>query len=344
LDDGDLKSANKALKNWRDAVSQPVAEWDRLSGDLEYSRGDRGAAAKSWVRYTELAPKAIDGWQRLAGVYEELGKIPEALAAMDHVVELASWDASQYISRAKLKMRARDWDGAAKDVREANRLDATNAAVQELFPIFEESAPWLTEAKQVAGVIEKFPDDYESRLDEAELLISKGLGWLAVEDVEIALKANPEAIRTRLLYKLALRKPHASGEGELLGTAEAVSKYRAQLRHWDQHPDPAACAQFCYRNGLPLLALHYAQGVDGSVITANVLYDQDRFKEAGIAARRATEVHPNDAEAWLVLGRVNLANGNLQDAVTCFDKSNKLHKTEMANALRAEALRRQSKK
>jgi tetratricopeptide (TPR) repeat protein len=85
------------------------------------------------------------------------------------------------------------------------------------------------------------------------------------------------------------------------------------------------------------------QDVDGSPAKVRALLELGRLSQAGPAAHRATELHPNDAAAWFSLAQLEQQNGNLIEALDALKRSVALEKNPQAEELRKALLRRLGK-
>jgi tetratricopeptide (TPR) repeat protein len=98
-----------------------------LAGELWFSRGvaeqfqkrDAAAAAADYQRAIEVDPSDPRAWFELGNVDEQMGKIPDAVAAWSHAAGLDPWDVRPRRRAAFALMNAGDRDGAAKQL-EAN--------------------------------------------------------------------------------------------------------------------------------------------------------------------------------------------------------------------------------
>ena len=116
--------------------------------------------------------------------------------------------------------------------------------------------------------------------------------------------------------------------------ADLTPQFEEQLKAMDISTDPEARANFLLASQQPLMALDEVENVDGSVAKARALLELDRLPEAGVAARKAVNLHPKNAQAWLALARLEFANGNNNETLAAADRSLKLQKTPEAVELR----------
>jgi tetratricopeptide (TPR) repeat protein len=346
LKDGDIARAEKALADWQAKISKPSASIDRLRGEFAFAREAVPEAIDAWQRYLEAEPKDWETRNRLAVAYARQGAWQKAVRELSTAIE-ANPQAEVFANRAAYSVHLHDWAAAESDVREGNRLDATNQTVRGLLPLFDRSRDWLPPVRKLDAAIAKDPSNVSLLLDRAEWLIGVGFHDAGLDDMQAALKANPKSLRAQLWRGvMAWEKGDRAGAGDVteLRVEKFSKEFRTGLRTIDANNDPEARARFLLKYKQPLLALAEVRDSDGSPAKAHALLQLDRMPEAGVAARRAVELHPGDSESWLTLGRLELQNGNIQEALEAFNHSIKIKRSAEAEELRATALGRLGKK
>ena len=339
LEGHDNARAAKALERWRAAIPNPSPEFLQAEGEIAFARDDFPAAITAWQRYTEVRPDDASGWNRLATAYGRARDWGKSADAFSRELKIASRAAS-FIHRARCRIRLHDWAAAENDVREGNRIDATDAEVRKLFPIFERSRDWLPAVKKLDAAVRANPSDPALLLDRAEALFSEGLIAAGRDDLDAALKLRPDSLRARFWNgALAWDRKERDKAGAVMEFKEDdfPPQARARLKMLDAEPPGEARAEFLLKLKQPLLALEEASKVDGSPSKALALVELKRWAEARPAAVRAVEMHPSDAGAWLALARVELQNGNAREAVEAATRSEKLKKSPEADRVRNEA-------
>lgn len=359
---GDLQRAEKTLEDWKAKVASPGEAWDRAEGELALKKADAPRAVEAFKRSVKKAPKDPDAWWHLSAAYAAAKDWANSIEAMDHVLAIRP-DAVGFVQRSRLRIWAHDWAGAEADIRRANELDAADPGVQTLFPKFERSATWLPMIKSLDERVKQQPRDYHALLNRAEWLRFAGFTHAAREDIDAALKINPESLRARFWSGLAAQEQHAARErqgqsgdeksdwkekagahGVMPMAAQLITaEFESQLEAMDGEKDAEMRAQFLLRYRQPLMALREVEGVDGSPAKAQALFDLHRLPEAGRAARSATAQHPSSPVAWLALARWELETGNYREAVDAAQKAIKLKKSPEAEELRKLAQQRLGK-
>ncbi len=350
---GDLQRAEKTLEDWKAKVASPGEARDRAEGELALKKADAPRAVEAFQRSVKKAPKDPDAWRLLSTAYAAAKDWANSIEAMDHVIAIRP-DAVGFVQRTRLRIWAHDWAGAQADIRRANELDAADPGVQMLFPKFERSATWLPMIKSFDERVKKEPRDYQALLNRAEWLRFAGFTHAAREDIDAALKINPQSLRARFWAGLAAQEQHAAEErqgrsadeksdwkakaaaqGVMPMAAQFVtSEFESQLEAMDGEKDAEARALFLLRYRQPLMALREVEAVDGSPAKAQALFELHRLPEAGRAARTATDQHPSSPVAWLALARWELETGNYREAIDAAQKSIKLKKSPEAEELR----------
>ena len=122
---------------------------------------------------------------------------------------------------------------------------------------------------------------------------------------------------------------------------EKLERYDAHwaetLRKVDQLADPDARAKVMLALHQPVLAFKEVEAVDGSLIKPLALLELKEIPKTGEAARRAVELHPESADAWVAMARLNLVNGNPREALQNIDRCEQLNPTGLYPSLRKEA-------
>lgn len=346
IKDKDLDRAEKALANWKSKVAKPSANLDRLQGEFAFARNDMPAAIEAWLRCLKADPKDWETRAHLADAYGNQRDWSSAIRELSTAIQ-GNREAGLFAQRAGYRVRAHDWAAAEADIQEANRLDTTHPQVRNLLPRFERSKEWLPTVKKLDASIAKDPGNVSLRLERAEWLVGLGFPDAGMDDVQAAIKANSKSLRAQVwlgVIEWERGNPKNAGDVMKLPFAEFSKEFRTGLRTIDTNADPEVRARFLLTHKQPLLALNEVRDVDGSPAKARALLDLNRLPEAGVAARRAVELHADDSEAWLTLGRLELENGNIQDALEALNGSTKIKRSPEADELRSTATRRLGKK
>lgn len=346
IGEGDFKRADKALARWRANVSHPSPLIEKREAELAFARANFKEAVTAWKRYLTLHPDGFDDWKQYAWACSEAHDRAAGVEACTGALKIRN-DADMIAQRAALRIRLHDWAGAEADLRQANKLEPTNVRVQRLLPVFDRKAEWLAVMTKLDAGIAKDPENARLRLNRAEWLVSEDLVDAAGDDIEEAQRLDPGSLRARVwsgLLAWERHEPDKAGSMLEMKINKVTQSFEAELKAMDASADHEARAQFLIRNGQPLMAVEEVRGVEGSVAKAKALFDLRRLPEAGIAARKAVEMHPKDFLAWYLLAQLELENGNLREAIDAADHSMKLKKIREAEDLRKTASQRLGRK
>jgi len=315
-------------------VEKQFPNFDLLSGDLAYSTNDFKGAEAAWKEYVRLAPGKIAGWRRLAGVQERLGDLPRAIESVSEVIKLESEPAKKagrFAWRARLKVASRDWDGAAADLSEGNKLDATNDDIQRLYPKFERSAEWLPNLKALDAAVRQSSDNSKravALLQRSEWLAYLEWNGLAFEDAALAFQADPNSLRAEVWKGiLAWELGREDEAGQVAKTSlkfwvEAHLQWKGKdltllslLKQLDQEFAPEVRAEALLNLHQPVLAWREVKEIDGARVKTNILLALQELPKAEAAARRAAEVHPSEPGVWIDMAQLEFRNGNVKEAL-----------------------------
>jgi tetratricopeptide (TPR) repeat protein len=342
LKDRDFARAEKALKDWKAKVAKPSPNIERMRGEVAFARDALSDAIEAWLRYVKAAPKDWEARVRLAQAYERKHEWKDAIRELSAAIEINP-SAPAFAQRAVCRIREQDWPAAEKDIREANRLDATESRVRKFLPLFERGREWLPAVNKLTAAIEQEPGNFSFILDRAEWLVGVGFHDAGLDDIQRVLKANPKSLRAQLWNGVILwERGEAESTGAVMKTSygKFTKEFRTELKAIDASPDREARAWFLLKHEQPLLALLEVSDSEGSPARAQALFQLDRLPAAGLAARRAVELHPDDSTAWLTLGRLELQNGNIQQALEALNRSTKIKRSAEADELRETASQR----
>lgn len=342
----DLDRAKKALADWREKVPHPSPEILRMEGWLEIARENDDKAIDAWKQYLALTPDDAKTWRALAEACSRQHQWQLAIAAISRAIG-SNPTVADLVLRAGYYIRCHDWDRAGKDIHAANDIDATNVALQTLYPAFERKQEWLDGMKKLDAALDKDPHNLRARLDRVEWLAGEEFLDAANDDAREALKQDPKSLRARLWCGiLAWSRNDGEHAGDVMQfrMKEVTPEFEKELKIADASADPEARANFLLKYRQPLMALREAEKIEGSPAKARALADLDRLAEAGAAARDAVKAHQQDAGAWLAMARVELENGNLKEAIDAAERSMKSGKSPEAESIRKTAQERLGKK
>jgi tetratricopeptide (TPR) repeat protein len=169
---------------------------------------------------------------------------------------------------------------------EAYKLIALDAIRLDRLDVAE---PALRSAAEIA------PGDFAPRFHLGALLFTKGLFESARLELEKAIQLNPEYMPSHVFLGLALE--------ELGSEQTALASYRRAIQMADRQG---------LRSEMPSLSL------------GRLLYRLDRVDESLPPLKRAAELNPSSADAWLALGKTLFALSRNAEAVDALARSEAL--------------------
>ncbi len=370
LETDDLDGLGRTLDAWRKAFQRPPAAIEDFRAGLCFKHEDYRCAEQHWLAFIATKPSAAD----VATNYDNLAELCAAQARWaDHASyrtkAVAAQDtAARRVSRACAFLRLHKWDAAYADMAKANKMDATDAQVEEWLPQFERLQQFLPQIKPLDAQIAKSPNDPAVAgllLERARVFILAGRPLLATDDGERAFKLQPASMRARIELAEALldagqpenaakldvdrylrrgEDKHVSDQAlRELGTLDArlsanpkdadalVARARI-LRDLRQFKLALADANAALAINDKSAAAHFeaAQDLDGL----------DRQKEALLHARIATELDPQNSNLWFFRGVLERQRADFAGAVGSQTRSIEISESLVALSEREQCERR----
>jgi tetratricopeptide (TPR) repeat protein len=161
--------------------------------------GDR-EGLEVWLE-GEAEGGTVGDWQILATYYEDLGESGEALAALDRGVKMDEGKLSLKLSRAKLRAKGMDFEGALEDLKPVVEDVELGREAMTLRGVYEVRIGRPNDAVRTwEALVKRFPGDEALREDLIEIEIGEGLFERAIESSRSLVD------RTKDPYKKALRR------------------------------------------------------------------------------------------------------------------------------------------
>jgi len=363
----DYDRLGETLKAWQKAVKRPPAAIEDFRGDLAVKLKDYANAERHWLAF--LARKPLAG--NVAGIYDKLANL---CADQSRWADCASYDAkaiaaedsaSRRVAHACVLLRLRQWDAAYAEMAKANKIDSTDAEVKKWLPQFERLGEFLPQIRTLDAQIKKSANDSALLLDRARLFTLAKRPLLALDDCERAMKLQPASMRARIqtaeaLFdvgqpddaaklqvssKLARDKENQVSDQALRelgnedtqiaqdpGNAEPLAARAKTLRDLRQLPLALADARAALAIDDKLAAAHFEAAHDLDAL--------DQSKEALVHAVKATELNPNDGEAWYYRGVLEAERADFPAAIESLTRSLKVGETLEALRKRENCQRR----
>ena len=363
----DYDRLGETLEAWQKAVKRPPAAIEDFRGDLAVKLKDYANAERHWLAF--LARKPSPG--NVAAIYDKLANL---CADQSRWADCASYDAkaiaaedsaSRRVAHACVLLRLRQWDAAYAEMAKANKIDSTDAEVKKWLPQFERLGEFLPQIRTLDAQIKKSANDSALLLDRARLFTLAKRPLLALDDCERAMKLQPASMRARIqtaeaLFdvgqpddaaklqvssKLARDKENQVSDQALRelsnedtqiaqdpGNAEPLAARAKTLRDLRQLPLALADARAALAIDDKLAAAHFEAAHDLDAL--------DQSKEALVHAVKATELNPNDGEAWYYRGVLEAERADFPAAIESLTRSLKLGETLEALRKRENCQRR----
>ncbi len=363
----DYDRVGETLEAWQKAVKRPPAAIEHFRGDLAVKLKDYANAERHWLAF--LARKPSPG--NVAAIYDKLANL---CADQSRWADCASYDAkaiaaedsaSRRVAHACVLLRLRQWDAAYAEMAKANKIDSTDAELKKWLPQFERLGEFLPQIRTLDAQIKKSANDSALLLDRARLFTLAKRPLLALDDCERAMKLQPASMRARIqtaeaLFdvgqpddaaklqvssKLARDKENQVSDQALRelsnedtqiaqdpGNAEPLAARAKTLRDLHQLPLALADARAALAIDDKLAAAHFEAAHDLDAL--------DQSKEALVHAVKATELNPNDGEAWYYRGVLEAERADFPAAIESLTRSLKLGETLEALRKRENCQRR----
>jgi tetratricopeptide (TPR) repeat protein len=275
---------------------------------------------------THLRPSWADGWWYLGSLLYDQDRFSEASEAFQHLLSITPRNGAAHAFLGLCEYETGNYDSALAQFRTwagagwaglpafrdvaifhfALLLTREGRYVESLYlisPLAERLGdnPELVEAMGLASLrLSYIPENYPPELRERIWLAGKSAMYASQNPKDFD-RADEFAAKLELRYGTQPETHYFRGTlyGFEQKTAEAEREYREELKISPNHA-PA------------LVAL---SGID---------LEKGDFGEAGKMAHRAVGADPNNAEAHHLLGRVYLADGNLQASASELEKAKQL--------------------
>src|SRR5262249_5510822 len=135
----------------------------------------------------DLPPQWIEA-ARAAAAAEAAGRIPEALAALGRLIELADRDPAPYLRRANQFAPQRQWDQADADFDKAENLGLT-------FPVWNARGATLLVRGQPERAVTECARTLNASADPDSMLQARQIGGMAFAELKQWSDAQTEFVR-----------------------------------------------------------------------------------------------------------------------------------------------------
>ena len=274
-------------KGRADNVTPPQTQLDRFL-DL-YRRAEYAEAEKAALVITEEFPNHESGWKALGSVFKQVGKLNEAVTAMQRSVQLAPKDAESH-------------SNLGVTLNELGRFDEAEAAYNQAIALKSDSAiahynlgVTLKELGKVDEALASYNRSIALEPDNAEAHSNLGVTLKDLGRLNEAEASYTQAI--------ALKRDYAEAHCNLGNLLQ-------ELGRLDE-------AEASYKQAIALKSgfskAHYNLGV--------TLKELGRVDEALVSYNRAIALEPDSAEAHCHLGNAFQELGRLDEAEACYTRA-----------------------
>jgi tetratricopeptide (TPR) repeat protein len=340
----DLTRAGAALELWRQGLRKFRAtspQLDRLQGDVDWAEGRQREAVQSWNKSLSGDSKNVSLLDKLLVAHEAMGSVSEGLEVATRLLKLGE-TAPNYCRRANFYILKREWKDARADVLKANTIEATSASTKRLYPVFEGFDSWFPTLKSLEDQVRKARGPEAKAvalLERTKFFVHLGFFSAAYEDAAEASKTNPSSVAASLwLGACANQTGRTLAFPVVEGNAEALLKSEAALRDLDGLSLPQKFQRLLDlgQKEVARAFLRKSPGNDqvgggaGRGATEGLLESEMKMYESagrttdlrfGKALQRLVELEPDRADLWIGLGKYQLAQGHLDEALECAAKA-----------------------
>ena len=281
--------------------------------------GNAEPAAAEYIRAADLLPQD-DDLQLTAGSYLlTAGRFDEAVARADAVLARQPARVEAYILRGKALGGRKDFDDAEKALDEALRLEPDRSAAYNQLGNLEMLRGRQTEAERAfERAVTLAPDSVDAQLAAAGFYWSTARAAKAAEKLERALQLNPRDLRAHRAMALVYL---TSGR-----IADAES-HLVRLAELDPRPHSIfGLAEYYLAVGRPREAVARLEPLtrEGAEVSgarqrlARALFAAGDRTRAQTLVTDTLKEHPQDPEALVLKGELQLASNQREEALRTF--------------------------
>jgi tetratricopeptide (TPR) repeat protein len=184
------RPADASAAGQRAMALRPEADWPhRIQAQLLLDRRRNNEAFGHALRAVELAPQLYECHLMMAQVLGRLGRIEQAMVALDHATSINPNRVDAFVQRSKLAIDAKDWRQAQYWAEEALRRDPNETAALNNLAVAKQGMGQEVEAVELFA--------HASAQNPNDQLLSRNA-------VSSARRMNKGARVSRLLFLFAL--------------------------------------------------------------------------------------------------------------------------------------------
>lgn len=357
----DLAAVSQSLDDWRNSVPEPSLNLDEYAGDYAAAKNDDAWALAAWEKVAGADPKNVRVQEKISRLAKRRRIWTKEDTAWSAIIAVQD-SAVARINRALCRRHLHRWHDAFEDLEKARTLAADDPEVKRGARIFEATAKFLPEIRELDSALAISPNDAGLLADRALLFLRAGDPELALEDAEAAGKIGTWAMRPKLFQALALIELGRADECEQLAVHKSISlerlapEFLETMGRLDSEISAERNNAELYVSrawqlneiGQPALALQDAETaakldpkLAGAPAEASyALTKLGRAPEALARIKLATDLDPSFATAWQYRGELELGRGELLSAIESFTHSLEANQTVTAFEKREQCYRR----
>jgi tetratricopeptide (TPR) repeat protein len=350
-----------AFARWEEAFETPPPLFYLSRANVAAQQNRLEEALADWQRYAQISPGAEPVlWQQAEG-YARLGRWKEARDCYE------AWGMSHSkletaLALANCDLHLRRWQEAIALIRPLAEQYADHSAIKAQWPRYERLERLLPEIQQQEELLRQTPTDWVAHSRLAILFWDHNLPDLVVFEAQQAGDVQPLAQTPRLLHGAALLqlgRPKEAATLQVFSSTLSSASLRFLLEAdagllrplVEAKPDRAALltqrAALLEEADQFEAALHDAQSalnLDPGIVRANLIaarsfYRENQLTDALLHASAIVGTAPNDPAAWLLLGQIQQARADLDNALVSFSRALTLKTSPEALRARAQCLR-----
>jgi tetratricopeptide (TPR) repeat protein len=357
----DYGRALAALDAWQREGRGPLGTIDGYRGDIYLAQELPDNAEQAWRKAIALSPKDYVVLSKLADLLESEDRPAADILALRAQAAAAKPTAALIAARGGARLGMHQWDEANADIQQANQLDATDATVQKWLPLVQGLTPYFSQLKSLDRSFASKPKDPGPLLEQAGIFTETGLPQYALVNARRALELDPASIRARILAgeaEIQLARPLDAakykvshdlkvGDGGFLTPQTLGELARCDA---DVERNPGKAGPLAVRSKTLRGLNQYVLALDdaSAALRLNPNFGQAEFEMAsdlnglGRAGEalphmvRATDLSPNDSDAWYMRGIIEAERADYTAAVASQSQSLALRETSYALKARVD--------
>lgn len=281
------------------AELEPENKWYHLHLARVYTESGRNEQAiNSLKKILEYHPNDIDVLYRLAENYTEIGQLEKSNDMLDNILELRGSAFEIHLSKFQNYNALNQYENALTELEKMRELNPGNLGTLQTISQFYLELGKEEEAKEVLmEARDRNPNDTNTLILLAEIYIENN-NWEELGNTFVMMVQNPmiNPPQKMELVRFLMVKYQNEPEQEIL--EEQTRKVIEALS--EEEPDYAPA----------------------QLVSADYYLQNNQMEQALINLERATEINPNQAEAWAQRIQVLFSLGRYEEVIDLSDQAN----------------------